>query len=67
VTVQPFFKNTDPRVLEAAFKNNLPAYSKTPRIDPAGIATALDFAAATEGKRPAVKVEDVYTNEYLPQ
>ena len=64
-SVQPFFKNTDPRVLEAAFRNNLPAYSKTPRIDPTGIETALSFAEATEGKRPPVKAEDVFTNEYL--
>ncbi len=63
--LKPYFKNIDPKVFDASFRNNLPAYPSTPRIDPAGLENALVFTAATEGKRPDVSVQDLYTDEYL--
>jgi NitT/TauT family transport system substrate-binding protein len=65
--VRPMFDKVDLKAFDAAFANNLPAYPTTPRVDPAGIETALAFAAATDGQRPALKREDLYTNDYLPQ
>ena len=63
--LRTFFEKTDEAVFDAALKNNLPAYPASPRIDPAAIERNLDFSEATEGKRPQLSVEELYTNKFV--
>ena len=62
---KPFFGKLDSRVYEAAFRQNAPTYPASPRIDPVGVERNLAFIAATEGKRPDVRVEELYTNAFV--
>ena len=63
---KPFLGKIDERVYNAAFQANLASYPATPRIEPVGVERNFVFIAETEGARPNVRPEDLYTNAYLP-
>lgn len=63
--MRSFFPKVDEAVFNAAFNANLAAYPATARIDGKGVKRVFDFMEATEGTRPKLKVDDVYTNDYV--